>query len=72
MAISRTSDDRPTKVYTYDNSSSNPRNPSKPAIRVVHGEETINEMGLASLGLAPPTPAEAVAFQRALYMSARQ
>ena len=59
-------------IYTSDNSSSNPRNPSKPPIRVVHGEETINEMGLAFLSMAPPTPADAIAFQRAVYMSARQ
>jgi hypothetical protein len=59
-------------VYTYDNSAANPRNPTKPPMRVVHGEETTNEMALAFLSLALPTPADAVAFQRALFASRRE
>ena len=52
-------------VYTYDNSTGNPRNPVNPPVRVTYGEETTNEMGLAFLTFALPTPADAVAFQRA-------
>jgi mono/diheme cytochrome c family protein len=53
--------------YTYDNSANNARNPAHPPVRVVYGEQTTNEMGLAFLSFAFPTPAEATAFQRALY-----
>jgi hypothetical protein len=52
--------------YTYDNSEGNPRNPSHPPVRVTYGEQTTNEMGLVFLGLALPTPADVVAFQKAL------
>jgi len=52
--------------YTYDNSEGNPRNPSHPPVRVTHGEQTTNEMGLVFLSLALPTPADVVAFQKAL------
>ncbi|PWU01352.1 MAG: ascorbate-dependent monooxygenase [Terriglobia bacterium] len=53
--------------YTYDNSDKNPRNPAHPPVRVTYGEQTTNEMGLAFLSFAFPTPADATAFQRALY-----
>ena len=59
-----------TKVemeYTYDNSENNPRNPAHPPARVTYGEQTTNEMGLAFLTFALPTPAEAAAFRRAAY-----
>lgn len=56
-------------VYTYDNSAANPRNPSHPPVRVTYGEETSNEMGLAFLSFAMPTPADAAAFTRAIYLS---
>ena len=36
-------------TVSYDNSASNPRNPSKPPVRVTWGEESNDEMG--SLGL---------------------
>jgi len=52
--------------YTYDNSDKNPRNPARPPVRVTYGEQTTNEMGLAFLSFAFPTPADATAFQGAL------
>jgi hypothetical protein len=57
--------------YVYDNSEGNPRNPSHPPVRVAYGEQTTNEMGLAFLTFALPTPAEAAAFRRAAYASRR-
>ncbi|HLI84778.1 MAG TPA: cytochrome c [Bryobacteraceae bacterium] len=53
--------------YTYDNSDKNPRNPAHPPVRVTWGEQTTNEMGLAFLVLAFPTPADALSFQRAAF-----
>jgi hypothetical protein len=50
--------------YVYDNSVKNPRNPANPPVHVTYGEETTNEMGLAFLTFALPTPADAAAFQR--------
>ena len=38
---------------TYDNSASNPRNPSNPPKRVWWGEESTDEMGSISFGLVP-------------------
>jgi hypothetical protein len=55
--------------YVYDNSEGNPRNPAHPPVRVTYGEQTTNEMGLAFLTFALPTPAEAAAFRRAAYFS---
>lgn len=55
--------------YTYDNSVANPRNPSNPPVRITYGEETTNEMAIAFLSFALPTPADAAAFTRALYSS---
>ncbi len=52
-----------------DNSEGNPRNPSHPPGRVTYGEQTTNEMGLAFLTFALPTPADALAFRRAAYES---
>jgi hypothetical protein len=53
--------------YTYDNSAGNPRNPSHPPVHVTYGEQTTDEMGLAFLSFALPTPADAMAFRRAAY-----
>jgi Flp pilus assembly protein TadD len=39
--------------YTYDNSADNPRNPSRPPIRVVNGDRTIDEMGHLWLQVLP-------------------
>ena len=54
--------------YTYDNSDKNPRNPATPPVRVTYGEQTTNEMAFAFMSFALPTPAEAIAFQRAIYL----
>lgn len=51
-------------TYIYDNSEMNPRNPVHPPVEVTYGEQTTNEMGLAFLSFALPTPADAVMFQR--------
>ena len=53
--------------YTYNNSESNPRNPSHPPVRVTYGEQTTDEMGLAFVTFALPTPTDAAAFRRAAY-----
>jgi hypothetical protein len=50
--------------FTYDNSAKNPRQPVNPPVRVTYGEQTTNEMALAFLTFALPTPAEATTFQR--------
>ncbi len=52
--------------YTYDNSENNVRNPAHPPVRATYGEETTNEMALAFLSFALPTPDDAVAFTRAM------
>ena len=54
--------------YIYDNSDKNPRNPASPPVRVTYGEQTTNEMAFAFMSFALPTPAEAIAFQRAMMM----
>ena len=51
-------------VFTYDNSTKNPRQPVNPPVRVTYGEQTTNEMALAFLTFALPTPAEASTFAR--------
>lgn len=45
-------------TFTYDNSEGNPRNPSRPPMPVVWGQETINEMGDLWLQLVPVAPAD--------------
>ena len=52
--------------YTYDNSANNVRNPAHPPMRVTYGEQTTNEMALAFLSIALPTPADVIPFQRGL------
>ncbi len=56
-------------TYIYDNSGGNARNPSHPPVQVTYGEQTKDEMGLAFLTFALPTPADAAAFKRAVYAS---
>ncbi|MBV9267607.1 MAG: hypothetical protein JO061_15675 [Acidobacteriaceae bacterium] len=55
--------------YTYDNSAANPRNPAHPPVHVTYGEQTTDEMGLAFLTFSLPTPAEALRFRQAMYLS---
>ena len=50
--------------YIFDNSEKNPRNPSRPPVRVRWGEQTTDEMALAFLGVALPTAQEAQEFTR--------
>lgn len=51
--------------YTYDNSEANLRNPAHPPRQVQFGEQTTDEMALAFLTFALPTPADARRFQLA-------
>ena len=55
-------DTRVELEYTYDNSESNPRNPSHPPVRVRWGEQTTDEMALAFLVVSLPTQQEAEQF----------
>src|SRR5688572_4725649 len=48
---------------TYDNSASNPRNPSNPPKRVWWGEESTDEMGSISFGLVPVRREDEAAWQ---------
>lgn len=53
-------------VYTYDNSSGNPRNPSSPPKRVRNGQQTHDEMAITFLGFvtdAPLAPGQLNAFR---------
>ena len=50
--------------YTYDNSAANPRNPSRPPVRVTFGEQSTDEMAVAFIVVALPTPADANDFER--------
>jgi hypothetical protein len=52
--------------YIYDNSTNNPHNPSDPPKRVVHGEQTTNEMGLAFVQVALPNEEARIEFRRGL------
>jgi hypothetical protein len=61
-----------TKVdmeFTYDNSENNPRNPAHPPVRVTYGEQTTNEMAFVFLSFQLPTPADATAFQRGMFVA---
>ena len=53
-----------TMQYRYDNSSSNPRNPTQPPSRVVHGPQSSDEMGDLWLRLLPRTTADAASLAR--------
>ena len=50
--------------YTYDNSAGNPRNPANPPVRVKWGEQTKDEMALAFLIAALPSPADVAPFEK--------
>ncbi|HTM47526.1 MAG TPA: hypothetical protein VL285_02525 [Bryobacteraceae bacterium] len=61
-----------TKVemkYIYDNSASNPHNPSSPPRRVTFGEQTTNEMALAFLQVMLPSPEDERPFRQAFATS---
>jgi mono/diheme cytochrome c family protein len=57
-------DTRVDLEYTFDNSENNPRNPAHPPVRVKWGEQTTDEMALAFVVVALPTPQDAQAFER--------
>ena len=52
--------------YTYDNSASNPANPSHPPVRVHTGEQTTDEMAVLYMSVELPPGTEEFDFQRAL------
>jgi tetratricopeptide (TPR) repeat protein len=51
-----------TMRYTYDNSSSNPRNPHRPPARVVWGQNTSDEMGDLWIQMVPRASADFAAL----------
>jgi Copper type II ascorbate-dependent monooxygenase, C-terminal domain len=54
--------------YTYDNSESNPHNPTHPPVRVYWGEQTKDEMALVFLSVVLPTRADIRDLQREVRM----
>jgi hypothetical protein len=54
--------------YTYDNSESNPHNPTHPPVRVHWGEQTKDEMALVFLSVVLPTRADIRDLQREVRM----
>jgi hypothetical protein len=55
--------------YVYDNSETNPHNPSHPPKRVHFGEQTTDEMGFAFLQVALPERGDVPAFRRGMLLS---
>jgi hypothetical protein len=60
-----------TMVWTYDNSASNPRQPSNPPRRVRFGEQTEDEMAMAFLQVAPLNQGDALKLYLALIAKRR-
>jgi hypothetical protein len=58
-------------VWTYDNSASNPRQPSNPPKRVRFGEQTEDEMAMAFLQVAPFSQGDALKLYLALMAKRR-
>ncbi len=58
--------------WTFDNSATNPRNPSRPPRRVLDGWETTEEMAQLWLQLLPGDEAGGIALQRAFDSSYRE
>jgi Flp pilus assembly protein TadD len=54
-----------TMRYTYNNSASNPRNPSRPPVHVVYGPQSSDEMGDLWLRLLPRNRADVAVLARA-------
>ena len=52
--------------YSYDNSASNPRNPSRPPLRVVNGDRSIDEMAHLWLQVLPRSGDGRMALQEAV------
>ena len=57
---------------TYDNTSANKRNPSRPPVRVAWGEESTDEMGSIGLQVVAATPAELPQLRQAFLAHIRQ
>jgi len=55
--------------YVYDNSASNPHNPSNPPKRVTFGEQTTNEMALLFLQVVLPSADDVPQFRREFILS---
>jgi hypothetical protein len=60
---------RITLDYIYDNSASNPHNPSNPPKRVTFGEQTTDEMALAFITVTLPDQAQARRFRREMFLN---
>jgi len=56
-----------TMRYSFDNSASNPRNPSHPPARVVAGLRSVDEMAHLQLQLLPRSGGDGVILKEALY-----
>jgi hypothetical protein len=48
---------------SWDNSADNPKNPSRPPIQVVWGEQTKDEMGAVTLAVYPAAESDLVTLQ---------
>jgi len=57
---------------TYDNTSANKRNPTRPPVRVTWGEESTDEMGSIGLQVVAATPAELPQLRQAFVAHIRQ
>ena len=57
---------------TWDNSAENPKNPSRPPIPVVWGEQTKDEMGAVTLQLYPAAEADLAALQQSYRAHVRE
>jgi hypothetical protein len=55
--------------YIYDNSASNPHNPSDPPKRVTFGEQTTDEMALLFLQVVLPQPSDVAQFRREFFLA---
>jgi mono/diheme cytochrome c family protein len=53
-------------VYTYNNTSDNPRNPNNPPKRVHYGEQTTDEMGITFIPIMPEKPTDITAVRGAI------
>jgi hypothetical protein len=58
-------------IWTYDNSASNPRQPSNPPRRVRFGEQTEDEMAMAFLQVATLNPGDNLKLYLALLAKRR-
>jgi hypothetical protein len=59
-------------VWTFDNTSGNPRNPSNPPVRVRYGETSRDEMATAGFHFATSSPADKLRLLLAVMMRHRE